>query len=97
LKKLSRQFSSAAVSEESTLAAEESTSTVEEQTAVAEQVSAVFEEVEEQSAKAIDLAEKIATEVKNLKEQLANAHVNTYIRCLTLCVCKILILSLLDG
>ncbi len=63
----------AAVSEESASAAEESTSTVEEQTAGAEQVSAVFKKVEEQSAKAIELAERIASEVKNLKEELANA------------------------
>jgi methyl-accepting chemotaxis protein len=67
----------AVVSEESASAAEESTSTVEEQTAGAEQVSAVFKKVEEQSARAIDLAEKIASEVKNLKEQLAKAHVNS--------------------
>ena len=67
----------ATVSEESASAAEESTSTVEEQTAGTEQVSAVCKKVEEQSAAAIELAEKIAQEVKNLKEQLAKAHKNS--------------------
>jgi methyl-accepting chemotaxis protein len=64
----------ATVSEESASAAEESTSTVEEQTAGVGQVSAVSKQVEVQSLKAIELAEKIAAEVKNLKEQLAQAH-----------------------
>jgi methyl-accepting chemotaxis protein len=63
----------ATVSEESASAAEESTSTVEEQTAGAEQVTAVFKKVEEESSKAIDLAERIAAEVKNLKDQLSKA------------------------
>ena len=67
----------ASVSEQSAAAAQESTSTVEEQTAGARQVSAMSKQVEEQSMKAIELAEKIASEVKNLKEQLAKAQTKT--------------------
>jgi methyl-accepting chemotaxis protein len=63
----------ASVSEQSASAAEESTSTVEEQTASTEQVFAVFQKVEEQSTKAIELAEEISSEVINLKQQLAKA------------------------
>jgi methyl-accepting chemotaxis protein len=63
----------ASVSEQSASAAEESTSTVEEQTASTEQIFAVFKKVEAESSKAIQLAEKISSEVTNLKQQLAKA------------------------
>ncbi|HTY74416.1 MAG TPA: methyl-accepting chemotaxis protein [Candidatus Nanoarchaeia archaeon] len=63
----------ASVSEESAAAAEESTSTVEQQTTGAREVAALSKQVEEQSLKAIEFAEKIADEVKVLKEHLARA------------------------
>jgi methyl-accepting chemotaxis protein len=63
----------ASFSEEAASAAEESASGIEEQTATTEEVTAQNQKISEAMIQAIELSQKIAAEVKNLRAQLAKA------------------------